>query len=137
MRTESIARIVSVLLTTLLVGLVQADQHAKKEPVKHVEAEAADKLLKENPKIVVLDIRTPREFAAGHIKDAKNIDFYADDFAAQIGKLDREKSYLVHCASGGRSGKSLELFQKLGFKSVFHLDGGFKGWEKAGKGVEK
>jgi rhodanese-related sulfurtransferase len=105
--------------------------------VKHVDAKAAAKLLKEDPKIVVLDIRTKKEFDRGHIKDAKNINFFGDDFEADIKKLPTDKTYLVHCATGGRSTKSLPIFKKLGFKSIVHLDGGFKAWEKAGEPVHK
>ncbi len=107
------------------------------EPVKHVKSDAAAKLLTGDVEIIVIDIRTPKEFKSGHIKGAKNIDFYGDDFGLEIRKLDRSKAYLVHCASGGRSSKSLELFEALKFESVYHLDDGFKGWEKEGNAVEK
>lgn len=122
--------LLSVLATTNLLA-------ADAAPVKHVDAAHAAKLLKEDPKIVVLDIRTKKEFDHGHIKDAKNIDFWGDDFEADIKKLPTDKTYLVHCATGGRSTKSLALFKKLGFKSIVHLDGGFKAWEKAGEPVAK
>jgi phage shock protein E len=116
--------------------LIAADAD-KTKPVKHVNAVGAAKVLKDDSKVVVLDIRTPKEFKAGHIKGAKNLDFYEDDFEARLKKLETDKTYLVHCASGGRSTKALELFKKLGFKSVIHLDGGFKDWEKSGQPVEK
>ena len=108
-----------------------------KGPVRHVEAAGAQTLLKEKPETVVLDVRTPREFATGHIEKAKNVNFQAADFGAQLEKLDRNKTYLVHCAAGGRSTQSLEVFKKLGFKSVVHLDGGFNAWTKAGLPVAK
>ena len=103
--------------------------------VVHVDAAAAGRLLSTNRTVVVLEVRTPREFAEGHIKGATNVNFNADKFSAEIGKLDRGQSYLVHCAAGGRSTKSLEVFQKLGFKSIYHLDGGLKAWQDAGQPV--
>jgi len=106
-------------------------------PVKHVDAKGAAALLEKDPKVVVLDIRRPSEFEDGHIAKAKNIDFYADDFEKQLKTLDPKKTYLVHCASGGRSTRSLKTFEKLGFKSIVHLDGGFKDWVKEGQQVEK
>jgi phage shock protein E len=109
---------------------------AGKTSVSNVDANGADKLIKEK-KAVVLDIRTPDEFSGGHIAGAVNIDFYAKDFDKKLGELDKSKTYLVHCASGGRSTKSLDKFQHLKFQSVVHLDGGFKAWEKAGKPVAK
>ncbi len=102
-----------------------------------MSAEDAEKLLKEKKEIVVLDLRTEAEFKAGHIAGAKNIDFLGDDFAKQIGALDKTKTYLVHCGSGRRSTKSLEIFQAQKFSSILHLNEGFKAWETAGKPVEK
>lgn len=103
--------------------------------VEHVDVAKASALLLANTNIVVLDVRTPREFRGGHIGGATNINFNADGFADAVKKLDRDKAYLVHCAAGGRSTKSLEVFRKLGFKTILHLDGGFTAWEEAGKPV--
>lgn len=105
--------------------------------VKNVSPEDAAKLLEEHPKIVVLDVRTPEEFAAGHIAGAKNVDFKAPDFAAKVAALDKSQTYLVHCAAGGRSGKTLDLMKGHNFTAIYHLNEGFKAWEKAGKPVAK
>jgi rhodanese-related sulfurtransferase len=104
---------------------------------KNISVDDADKLLKSDHSIVVLDVRTPDEFQAGHIPGAKNLDFFADDFAKQVAALDKSKTYLVHCAAGGRSSKACKVFEKENFPSVLHLNEGFKAWEKAGKPVEK
>lgn len=105
--------------------------------VKEVSPDEAEKLLKGNPQIIVLDVRTPGEFAAGHIAGARNLDFKAADFAAKIAALDKGKSYLVHCAAGGRSAKTLDLMEGKNFAPIYHLSEGFRAWEKAGKPVEK
>lgn len=104
--------------------------------VEHVDAKGAAALLGAGG-VVVLDIRTPQEFAAGHIRGARLVDFKAADFAEQLAKLDRKQKYLVHCASGRRSSQSLATFQELGFPRVVHLDGGFNSWAAAGNPVEK
>jgi len=104
---------------------------------KNVSPDEAQTLLKDNPKVVVLDVRTPEEYAAGHIAGAKNVDFTAPDFAAKMAALEKTAPYLVHCAGGGRSGKTLDLIKDKGFVAIYHLNEGFKGWEKAGKPVEK
>ncbi|MES2707488.1 MAG: rhodanese-like domain-containing protein [Verrucomicrobiota bacterium] len=103
------------------------------EAAKQIEAAAKDPA----KAITVIDVRTPEEFAAGHLKGAKNVDFNEDDFEKKLSTLDRNKTYLVHCAAGGRSTRSLKLLDKLGFKSVIHLDEGYKGWTAAGLPVEK
>ncbi len=103
-----------------------------KEGVLHVDAAAAWQQLEREPSVQVLDVRTPKEFFEGHMKGAINIDYRADDFKAQISKLDPSTTYLVHCHSGGRSGKSLALLKTAGITKLIHLDGGIKGWKKAG-----
>jgi rhodanese-related sulfurtransferase len=103
--------------------------------VTDVTPDQAEKLLKESPKTLVLDVRTADEFKAGHIPGAKNVDFFDDSFAKQVAALDPATPILVHCAAGGRSAQALPTLKDK--KSVYHLKAGFKGWEKAGKPVEK
>jgi rhodanese-related sulfurtransferase len=103
--------------------------------IVHVDPAGAMELLKSDPEVVVLDVRTPREYAAGHLEDGVNIDYNASDFRQKLAELDPGKTYLVHCAVGGRSTWALPAFQELGFKKVVHLDGGMKAWEKAGQPV--
>ena len=105
--------------------------------IEHVDAQGAARLLESNQKVVVIDVRTPDEYAGGHIAGAKNINFRSPEFASALGALDRSQTYLVHCAAGGRSTSSLATFEKLGFQKVVHLDGGFSGWAEAGKPVAK
>lgn len=108
---------------------------AKDAAVVHVDGAGAGRLLSTNKNVFVLDVRTSKEFARGHIQGATNIDFNGSKFSAEIGKLDRNQTFLVHCAGGGRSTKSLEVFKKLGFRSLIHLDGGLAAWEEAGQPV--
>lgn len=102
-----------------------------------VSVDKAAELLASGEKVTVLDVRTPEEYADGHLKDAVNVNFNGGDFEAQIAKLDPERPYLVHCAAGGRSGKSMELFKKLKFTKIYHLVDGYNGWTDAGKPVVK
>ncbi len=136
-------------ILTLAVSLVFAGTLAAKDPepesakknadgATHVDAKEAAALVAETDeakKITVLDIRTPAEYEEAHVEGATNIDFIAPSFEAEITKLDRDKPYLVHCQSGGRSGRSLAVFKKLGFKNIYHLDGGLTGWRTAGNAV--
>ena len=108
------------------------------EPVpKNVTVADAEKLIKADPKVVIIDVRTPEEFKAGHIPGAKNIDFNGDDFEKQIAALDKSKTYVVHCAAGGRSTQACKIIEQVKLPSVYHMNEGFKTWEKAGKPVEK
>lgn len=81
-----------------------------------------------NDDFVIMDIRTPAEFAQGHIAGAVNIDFSAPDFYQRISALDKNKEYLVYCRSGNRSGKAMSLFTRAGFTKVYHMHTGFMNW---------
>ena len=124
-------------LAAIVILSIAAPMHAECGPAKQVSVEEAAKMLGEKKEIVVLDIRTEAEFKTGHIAGAKNIDFQAADFAQKISELDKSKTYLVHCAGGGRSGRSMEVFAAQKFPSILHLNEGFKAWVAAAKPVEK
>lgn len=127
----------SPLLTAILLAAFLTRLPAEPEAVKNVPVADAAKLLSERKDVVVIDLRTDAEFKGGHIAGAKNIDFLDSDFAKKIGELDKSKTYLVHCGSGGRSTKSLDVFKSQNFRSILHLNEGFKAWVAAGKPVEK
>ena len=100
--------------------------------VQNVTPVDAQKLLAENKDIRVLDVRTPAEYAQGHIAGAVNVDFKAADFADQLAKLDKNTSYIVHCRSGKRSSGSLAILKDKGFGSIYHLNKGFNAWKDSG-----
>jgi phage shock protein E len=127
-------------LTPLISAAAGLDTTAPAEKavtgIQHASAAEAEKLVQDK-QVVILDLRTPKEFQSGHLAGAKNLDFTEEDFETKLAKLDPTRTYLIHCASGNRSTRSLATFKKLQFKFVVHLDGGIKAWEKAGKPVER
>lgn len=66
----------------------------------------------------VIDVRTPAEFAAGHLQGALNIDVQSPTFASQIGKLDKKGTYVIYCKSGNRAGQAITQMQSLGFTTM-------------------
>ena len=82
---------------------------------------------------IVLDVRTPEEYAVARIaNEAVNIDFYADDFRTQLAQLDTNAPYIIHCRSGARSGKTVQIMKDMGFTNFYELTGGINAWEQAG-----
>ena len=67
---------------------------------------------------VIIDVRTPSEFAGGHLEGALNIDVQSPDFAAQVSQLDPTKDYFVYCRSGNRSGQAISQMSNMGFTSM-------------------
>jgi|SRR5437867_10387514 len=108
----------------------------KKELFKNLSVAEFEKL-RADKKNVVLDVRTRKEFEAGHIPGAINIDVNTPDFQEKISKLDKHKTYLVHCAAGGRSARACDKMSHLDFPRLYNLAGGFRAWETAGNKPEK
>ena len=81
---------------------------------------------------LVLDVRTPQEFANGHLPNAMAINIFDADFKQKVGKLDKSKAVYVYCAVGGRSAKASQILQESGFKTVYNMAGGFNSWQAAG-----
>ena len=92
---------------------------------------------KKSKKLIIIDVRTKEEFDKGHLKKAQCIDFFDNNFEENIISLDKKVPYLIHCQSGGRSMKAYKLMQSLGFKNVYHLDGGMLAWKKLGERIQK
>lgn len=87
--------------------------------------------------VQVIDVRTPREYSAGHIPGSKNVDFYSAQFGAEVSKLDKSKPVYVYCAVGGRSASAAAMLVKQGFAKVYDLSGGIESWKRAGKKVAR
>lgn len=81
------------------------------------------------PGTIVLDVRTPAEYASGHLPQAQNIDFEGADFATRISGLDKNATYAVYCRSGNRSGSALEQMTAAGFTHSYDLAGGIVAWQ--------
>lgn len=86
---------------------------------------------------MVLDVRTPDEYATGHLAGARNIDLTAPEFRDRMRSLNRNRTYLVYCRSGNRSASALATLRELGFASALHMDGGTLAWSAEGLPLEK
>ena len=102
--------------TTVEAGAPQAPRG------EHVDADTFRASLSDG--VTVLDVRTPQEFADGHIAGAVNIDVNSPDFAQQVAELDPEGTYAVYCRSGNRSRTAMAVMQDAGLSDVFGLEGG-------------
>jgi rhodanese-related sulfurtransferase len=107
---------------------------------KEISVDDAVKFLADHPDAIIIDARSPREFAAGHLPNAKNYNLTDDDkFKDVLATItDKTKWYIVHSAVGHyRTVRALEYFEANGFEHAVAIDGGFKAWKDAGKEVVK
>jgi len=130
-----------IVLLVLLGGcLGQKDAATGDQIIEDVTLEEAYALMMDHlgsKDFVILDVRTPEEYASGHIERAVNLDFYSETFEEELGKLDRDKIYLIYCRSGNRSGKAQDIMKELGFREVYNMRAGMSRWEAVGLPVVK
>jgi rhodanese-related sulfurtransferase len=128
-----------LLLSAALVAWLSIPTFAQAPaaaPHKDVTPDEAQKLIESNKDLVVIDVRTPEEFKAGHIAGAKNVSLLDADFDQKI-KEYQGKPILLHCASGSRSARALTKMADLRVPEIYHMNGGMKAWQSAGKAVVK
>jgi len=135
MNLKSIAPL--LLMVALATGLTITGEYfgSQVEVAEAITPEESFNLIKDNqgsPDFVILDVRTPEEFAGGHIEVAINLDYYAITFDDVLNILDKNRAYLVYCRSGVRGGKTLALMAKLQFREAYNMLGGITAWQAAG-----
>ena len=132
-RTSGIKTLLSLLLPLLLISAVVLSgcTEAPTQTIEDVTPQEAYDLIEanlDNPDFMIIDVRTASEFATGYIENAVNIDFNGENFAGEIGALDKSKVYLVYCSVGGRSSNAVNEMAALGFHEVYNMSGGFNNW---------
>jgi rhodanese-related sulfurtransferase len=116
---------VATLAATLMLTSCSSGSATKVSP-----KEFADVISDES--VVVLDVRTPAEFASGHLPNAININFEGANFKQEVSALDKSTTYAVYCRSGNRSSQAVKVMADAGLTSLYDLDGGIIDWQAAG-----
>ncbi len=112
----------------ILIGLSACYTSQEAVVTQIAPIEARDLIAKGDAELVVLDVRTPVEFNAGHLPGAININVLSEDFEMNVAELDRDQPILVYCRSGNRSAQAVEKMLPLGFRRVRELKSGWNGW---------
>jgi phage shock protein E len=90
----------------------------------------------DNQEAVLVDVRTPAEFEAGHIQNTQHADFLSGQFEKEMQHWDKDKTYYIYCASGNRSGKAAKLMEEAGFRNVTNI-GAYSDLKAAGLPVKE
>lgn len=90
-----------------------------------------------NKDIMLIDVRTPQEFASGHLENAVNMNYFDSDFNAQLKTLDKNKAVYLYCMSGKRSANAAEKLEDMGFVKIYDLEGGTLNWQAKGLTLSK
>jgi rhodanese-related sulfurtransferase len=123
----------NLLWLALLLSGLACTRNASAQ--KKIGPDEFEKMIKTDKTVQLIDVRTPEEYAAGHLEGARNFDYYASDFGQKLSKLDKNKPVLVYCAVGGRSGSAAEQLNNMGFNNVVDLQGGIRAWTAKAKKV--
>ncbi|MBA7661221.1 Thiosulfate sulfurtransferase GlpE [subsurface metagenome] len=123
---------VSLAIGATLTGGCIRDETATIEDITPQEAFTLIQSNQNNPDFVIIDVRTLQEFTEEHIENATNIDFYSEAFLDMLSNLDKNKTYLVYCEVGGRSGSALDIMAELNFKEAYNILGGINQWKAEG-----
>jgi rhodanese-related sulfurtransferase len=124
-----------VRFATIIMGLMLMNSCTTN--AQNAIAPAAFEAKIATPNVQLVDVRTPQEFANGHLENAKNVNFNDPEFKQKIALLDKSKPIAVYCGVGGRSGKASKILVELGFKDISDLAGGITAWTAANKKVVK
>lgn len=133
--------IVGVLLITAPIWVADLlNQHSLSrltvaQATNQLTPQAADAMIQMNhgnPNFIILDVRTPEEYSAGHLEKAINLNYYHATFRHELERLNRTKIYLIYCRSGIRSGRGWILMQEMGFQQAYNLVGGVEAWHQQG-----
>ncbi len=135
------------LVLLLVIGFVSCGNSQTQESVasnleqspvavaKNISTSEFQEMMTSKKDVVILDVRTSEEVAAGVIEGSTHLDIYGDDFKTILEKMDKDKPVMVYCAVGGRSGQAMQMMGKMGFKEVYNLSGGIRAWQSEGKPV--
>ena len=131
----SVLLVIGVTLTGGCVGDETTTPETPTQIIEDITPQEASTLIQNNqnnPDFIIIDVRTPQEFAEGYVEDAIIIDFYAETFRNDLDNLDKNKTYLIYCRSGNRSGQALDIMAELSFNEVYNILGGIIAWTAEG-----
>lgn len=128
----------------LLTGCVTTDEKQNEnEPQERIllgitPQEAYDLIQdnEHNEDFIIIDVRTLTEFQSGHLQDAILIDFYQDTFREELDELEKDKTYLIYCRTGRRTGETMVIMEELGFSHVYNMLDGITEWNNLGLPID-
>ncbi|MCP1662618.1 MULTISPECIES: rhodanese-like domain-containing protein [Methanocalculus] len=137
MRTAILSAAAVLLMLLAVSGCASQGESMESSPAQALQTISAGDailLISLDPTLTIIDVRTAGEYAAGHIPGAVNIDI-SSSFTEGLGKLDRDGTYLIYCAAGGKSSSALRIMEEEGFMNVYNIRRGISAWEMAGGAI--
>jgi rhodanese-related sulfurtransferase len=129
-------RLVAALLSALLLGAVGCRDAVRSGYPSQITAAELAKRVHTPPAPLILDVRSPREYAAGHVPGAVNIPH--TQLAYRLGELgiDKSEEVVVYCQVGKRAALAEQVLAEAGYTGVLHLEGQMRAWQRGGYPTE-
>jgi rhodanese-related sulfurtransferase len=135
-------KILAVLSILIILGLAACGGGADEQTTTEIDRDSLPasvdvdtvRTLQDNPDVFMLDVREPDEYAAGHIPGIVLIPM--GEVAERLSEIPEDKTVIVTCRSGNRSGQIADLLREMGYADVHNMEGGIVAWEEAGYPIE-
>ncbi|MCE3285586.1 MAG: hypothetical protein K0R70_1842 [Steroidobacteraceae bacterium] len=138
-RTANIPTVLLAVLGSLLAGVTVAAEPVPRTAPAKTATMTQEQLVQHQTQhadhLFVLDVRTPQEFAAGHVPGALNVPH--DQLASRLAEVPRDKDVVLYCRSGRRSALAADVLAANGYSRVSHLEGDMNAWVERGRPIEK
>jgi rhodanese-related sulfurtransferase len=131
-KSSKIVLIAMLCISLASCGQKQNENSTAQDSASKISLISPEALNSANKDILLIDVRTPEEYASGHLENSININFRAGNFKDLIAELDTNQDVYVYCKVGGRSASAARLMEDMGFKKIYDLKGGIIQWEKDG-----
>ena len=99
----------------------------KDSNIEDLTCEEAFKMINDNeddPDFVILDVRTPEEYAEDHLEGSRNLDYNSPDFVNKLEGMNKNSTYIVYCRSGVRSRNAANIMSEVGYSKIYNVLGG-------------
>lgn len=132
MSTRRVALVLAGLATVVVMSITCFQFFCVAQQLVYTTISVSDAraMLQSSSNVLVVDVRTPEEYAQGHLKGAINIPL--SDLPLRIGRLEQNRPILVYCQTGYRSAQASSILVKAGFTKVYNLEGGMTAWINSG-----
>jgi thioredoxin len=124
-------KISSIFFLLLSFTILSCNGQTSKN-ITDIDPKAFSEKITATPNAQIIDVRTPQEFASGHLDNAVNIDWLGDNFVANAEKLDKTKPVFVYCKTSNRSPQAAKKLEELGFTTIYNMQGGLLKWDAEG-----
>lgn len=124
--------VVAALVIAVVAYWALRPQSGTSGAVRHLDPRATAAELQNDPQAVLLDVRTPQEFQAGHLRGAHNLEL--DRLESQIARAfpDKDAHLVVYCHSGNRSSFAVSILERMGYSHLVNVTGGIAAWADEG-----